>query len=101
MSTERIQMDSADQADFRRFQDYLTRIFRKYGPDVLADAYTELLSERAQHATGAPREVRCSFCATRQSEIEDRIIAGPGVFICIRCIDQLHRVRMLQWPDQK
>src|SRR5262245_15654560 len=101
MSTERIQMDSADQADFRHFRDYLTRIFRKYGPDVLADAFTELSTDGAEQATGAPSEQRCSFCATRQSEVGDRIIAGPGVFICIRCIDRLHAVRMHQWPDQK
>ena len=31
-------------------------------------------------------EVRCSFCGKRQDEVE-RLIAGPGVFICNECID--------------
>lgn len=31
-------------------------------------------------------EVRCSFCGKRQGEVE-RLIAGPGVFICDECID--------------
>ncbi len=31
-------------------------------------------------------EVRCSFCGKRQGEVE-RLIAGPGVYICDECID--------------
>jgi len=100
MPTEKIKMDAADQEDFQRFRDYLTRIFRKYGPDVFTDAFTELVTDGVQHASGAPREVRCSFCGKRQSEVADRIIQGPGVYICIRCIDLCHSVRM-HWPDQK
>ena len=93
-------MDAVDQEDFQRFHDYLTRIFRKYEPDVLAEAFTELVTNGAQHTSGARREVRCSFCGKRQSEVADRIIQGAGVYICIRCIDVCHNVRM-QWSDQK
>lgn len=35
----------------------------------------------------AKREPRCTFCGARQSEAK-RIIAGPGVFICDKCIKQ-------------
>ncbi len=31
-------------------------------------------------------EMRCSFCGKRQTEVE-RLIAGPGVFICDECIE--------------
>ncbi len=31
------------------------------------------------------KSVRCSFCGKRQEEV-DRIIAGPGVYICNECI---------------
>ena len=29
---------------------------------------------------------RCSFC-TKESESVDKIIAGPGVYICNECVD--------------
>ena len=32
------------------------------------------------------KNVRCSFCQKTQSEV-DKIIAGPGVYICNECID--------------
>lgn len=31
------------------------------------------------------RNIRCSFCGKSQKEVE-RIIAGPGVYICDECI---------------
>ena len=31
------------------------------------------------------KEIRCSFCGKTQKEVE-RIIAGPGVYICDECI---------------
>ena len=30
--------------------------------------------------------VKCSFCGKMQDEVE-RIVAGPGVYICNECID--------------
>ena len=31
------------------------------------------------------KEIRCSFCGKSQNSVE-RIIAGPGVYICNECI---------------
>ena len=31
------------------------------------------------------KSIRCSFCGKTQEEVE-RIIAGPGVYICDECI---------------
>ena len=31
------------------------------------------------------KDIRCSFCGKPQDEVE-RIIAGPGVYICDECI---------------
>lgn len=31
-------------------------------------------------------ETRCSFCGKRQDQVQ-RIVAGPGVFICNECVD--------------
>ena len=30
-------------------------------------------------------QIRCSFCGKRESQV-DRLIAGPGVFICSECV---------------
>ena len=32
-----------------------------------------------------PKNIRCSFCGKSQEEV-DRIIAGPGVYICSECV---------------
>ena len=32
------------------------------------------------------RKIRCSFCGKTQEAVQ-RIIAGPGVYICNECID--------------
>ena len=32
------------------------------------------------------KTIRCSFCGKTQEEVE-RIIAGPGVYICDECIE--------------
>ena len=31
------------------------------------------------------KNIRCSFCGKSQDEV-DRIIAGPGVYICSDCV---------------
>lgn len=38
-----------------------------------------------------PKAVRCSFCG-RKSDDVNRIIAGPGVFICNECIELCHNL---------
>ena len=35
--------------------------------------------------TPPPLEIRCSFCATRESDVR-KIIAGPGIYICDGCV---------------
>jgi ClpX C4-type zinc finger len=36
-------------------------------------------------------EVRCSFCAKSSSEVE-KVIAGPGVYICDECVGLCHDI---------
>ena len=36
-------------------------------------------------SNGKQKNIRCSFCGKSQEEV-DRIIAGPGVYICNECI---------------
>lgn len=36
--------------------------------------------------TNETNEIRCSFCGKSQSEV-DKIIQGPGVYICNECVD--------------
>jgi len=33
----------------------------------------------------------CSFCGTRADEVE-RLIAGPGIYICDRCVTLCNRI---------
>jgi ATP-dependent Clp protease ATP-binding subunit ClpX len=43
-------------------------------------------------------QVRCSFCAKPSSDVE-KIIAGPGVYICNQCVGLCHDI--LQTEKQK
>jgi hypothetical protein len=43
-------------------------------------------------------QVRCSFCAKPSSEVE-KVIAGPGVYICNECVGLCHDI--LQAEQQK
>jgi ATP-dependent Clp protease ATP-binding subunit ClpX len=36
-------------------------------------------------------QVRCSFCTKLSSEVE-KVIAGPGVYICNQCVDLCHDI---------
>ncbi len=36
-------------------------------------------------------EIRCAFCGKTQDEV-NRIIAGPGVFICNECVELCHEI---------
>ena len=99
MSTAKIQMDAADQAEFQRFQDYLNRIFEKYGSDVWAEACANLLSEAIEHDPRTPKESCCSFCGKRASEVDNRMVQGPDVYICVGCIDLCYKVRQ-KWPER-
>lgn len=33
----------------------------------------------------------CSFCGKSKDEVE-RLIAGPGIFVCNECIDLMHEM---------
>lgn len=41
--------------------------------------------------TLSPEALRCSFCAKSQFDV-DKLVAGPGVFICNECIDLCHQI---------
>jgi hypothetical protein len=43
------------------------------------------MTSETQGAATAP-QVRCSFCTKPSSEVE-KVIAGPGVYICNECVD--------------
>ena len=32
------------------------------------------------------KQIKCSFCGKKQNQVQ-RIIAGPGVYICNECVD--------------
>ena len=34
---------------------------------------------------------RCTFCGKQQNQVE-RLIAGPGVFICSECVDLCQQI---------
>jgi ATP-dependent protease Clp ATPase subunit len=36
-------------------------------------------------------KARCTFCGKRQDQVK-RLIAGPGVFICDRCIELCNEI---------
>ena len=89
-------MDTTDR-------EQLQRMLARYGALEYGEVFAQLATEAAQlqDARDGIAEPRCSFCGKRQSEVADRMIAGAGVFICIRCIDLCHTARMRQWPDHK
>jgi hypothetical protein len=43
------------------------------------------------HAATTATQVRCSFCAKPSSEVE-KVIAGPGVYICNECVGLCHDI---------
>ena len=46
------------------------------------------------------KSVRCSFCGKRQEEV-DRIIAGPGVYICNECIGLCNSILAEEEMDEQ
>ncbi|MDP9844220.1 ATP-dependent Clp protease ATP-binding subunit ClpX [Streptosporangium lutulentum] len=45
----------------------------------------------------ADRALRCSFCAKPQTEV-DKLIAGPGVYICNLCVELCNQILEQQLP---
>ncbi|GAA0577631.1 ClpX C4-type zinc finger protein [Paractinoplanes ferrugineus] len=46
----------------------------------------------------ATLQLRCSFCAKPSSEVE-KLIAGPGVYICNECVGLCNDVLASEQPD--
>lgn len=40
---------------------------------------------------GRQEEPRCSFCGRTRNEV-DKLISGPGVYICDQCIEVAHSI---------
>jgi hypothetical protein len=89
-------MDTTDREQLRR-------MMAQYGLVELGKAVAQLATEhvdahRAEARTDLPNN-RCSFCGKGRSAVDDKIIAGPNVFMCIKCVDLCHAVRQREWPD--
>lgn len=41
--------------------------------------------------TDTDTQLRCSFCAKPESDV-DKLIAGPGIYICNRCVDACNAI---------
>jgi ATP-dependent protease Clp ATPase subunit len=58
--------------------------------DVSEVSFTELFAQSGLSvplvSKPAPGPLRCSFCDRPQTEVR-RLVAGPGVYICDRCVD--------------
>ena len=87
-------MDAKDQQE-------LERILKRYGALEFRLVLSELEAEaiQRQDAKESRDEPRCSFCGKRKWEVEDRIIFGPGVYICCYCVELCHMASERKWPD--
>jgi Zn finger protein HypA/HybF involved in hydrogenase expression len=63
----------------------MTKKKRSSFPAKLSKAIKKKLGEEADV------EIRCSFCAKPDSEVED-IIAGPAAYICNECVSKCAQV---------
>jgi ATP-dependent Clp protease ATP-binding subunit ClpX len=50
------------------------------------------------HAAATSIPLSCSFCAKPSSAV-DKIVAGPGVYICNECVDLCNDVLRSEQPD--
>jgi hypothetical protein len=92
-----------ESATRKELQQELRRMIERYGLSDVAQIFAEVASEAAQAQT-EPSEIpastpdentRCSFCGGGHEDIEG-LIAGPGVFICFKCIDLCHHAKVKQ-----
>ena len=53
--------------------------------------------------TQAPKwidgSLRCSFCGKATSEV-DKLVAGPGIYICDECVDLCHEIIVEESPSR-
>jgi hypothetical protein len=84
-----------------KLRNELRLIIERYGFSGVAESLNELGPEMAQ-SVGGPIEIpsstpnehtRCSFCGRGASDIEG-IVAGFGAFICLTCVDTLHKAKL-------
>jgi hypothetical protein len=84
-------------------REHLRRIMAQYGLIEFGKAVAQLATEHVDaHGAKAQTDLpdnKCSFCGKGRSEVGDKIIAGPNVFICIKCVDLCYTVRQREWPD--
>jgi ATP-dependent Clp protease ATP-binding subunit ClpX len=55
------------------------------------------ISRRAASARKSTSTLACSFCGKHQRQV-DKLIAGPGVYICNQCIDLCVEIIAQQRP---
>ena len=53
---------------------------------ILASLHSEDLASVSKGNDSRQSGLVCSFCGTSQEEVR-KLIAGPGVYICVQCID--------------
>ncbi|MDD4688858.1 MAG: ATP-dependent Clp protease ATP-binding subunit ClpX [Eubacteriales bacterium] len=46
------------------------------------------------------QEMHCSFCGKPQEQV-DRLIAGPGVYICNKCVELCHEIMLETFEEEK
>jgi ATP-dependent Clp protease ATP-binding subunit ClpX len=55
------------------------------------------IRRRAAGARKSTSTLTCSFCGKRQRQV-NKLIAGPGVYICNQCIDRCVEIIALERP---
>jgi hypothetical protein len=55
------------------------------GPRQARGLYAHGVFKRRQMPKWLDGSLRCSFCGTTKAEVE-KLIAGPGVYICNKCV---------------
>jgi len=59
-------------------------VFLKYNPNNHGEEMTNIYSKNDE-------DVICDFCGKQSSKV-DYLFAGPTVFICDRCVDEMSKV---------
>lgn len=68
--------------DWKKVRNYVTKLRQLERMDGKVDY---ALAKAGISITPKHNGIRCSFCGKAQSDVE-KLIAGPGVFICDECI---------------
>jgi hypothetical protein len=77
---------------------FALRRIGKTGTTLYARAYAlTVLRKRTQTLKWIDGSLRCSFCGKAKSEV-DKLVAGPGVYICNECVDLCNEIIVDQTP---